>query len=123
MKSKLLNILLIVTSLLGYLEWGGGNQVFLFKAEFDIIRKLLTDPASANHPLIILPMLGQLLLLITLFQKNPLKLLVYSGIICLSLLLGFMFFIGIIGSNYKIACSIIPFIITVIFAVRHYRKN
>ncbi len=32
MKSKILNFFLIITSLLGYLEWGGNSHSFLFQA-------------------------------------------------------------------------------------------
>lgn len=70
MKSKLLNFLLIVTSLLGYLEWGGDNHIFLFKAEAEILSKLFTDPLSVLHPFTLLPLAGQIILLITLFQKK-----------------------------------------------------
>lgn len=32
MKRKILNGLAVLTSLVGYLEWGGGNSSFLFQA-------------------------------------------------------------------------------------------
>jgi hypothetical protein len=38
-KSKFFNLLLILTSLLGYLEWGKGHQMFLFQAEAEIFAK------------------------------------------------------------------------------------
>lgn len=70
MKAKILNLLLILTSLIGYLEWGKDASVFFFQAEAQILSKLFTDTQSVLHPLILLPLAGQLLLLITLFQKN-----------------------------------------------------
>jgi len=73
MKIKFLNGLLILTSLVGYLEWAGNNHLFLFQAEADIIKKLITDPKSVMHPFILLPIIGQVLLLITLFKKHLLK--------------------------------------------------
>ena len=39
MKPKILNALLIVTSLLGYLEWSGDSHTFLFQAEAEILYK------------------------------------------------------------------------------------
>ncbi len=39
LKSKILNFLLLITSLIGYLEWGNGQHTFLFQAEVDIIAK------------------------------------------------------------------------------------
>ncbi|MBK8405076.1 MAG: hypothetical protein IPL25_13630 [Saprospiraceae bacterium] len=122
MKSKILNLLLIVTSLFGYLEWGGNNSILLFQAEADIISKLFTDPTSVIHPFILLPLVGQILLLVSVFQNKPSHLLTYIGIACLALLLGFMFVIGILGLNYKIIFSTLPFLVVAVTAIFHYRK-
>ena len=65
MKSKLLNIGLILTSFVGYLEWGGNNKMFLIQGEIELISKLLTDPGSALHPFTLLPLIGQVLLILT----------------------------------------------------------
>lgn len=123
MKSKILNILLIITSLIGYLEWGGDNHVFLFQGESEIIIKLFTNPASVIHPFILLPLVGQILLLITLFQKSPGKILTYFSITSLGLLLGFMFVIGLLIMNFKIVLSTIPFMITAVLTIRNFREN
>lgn len=123
MKTKILNLLLILTSLLGYLEWGGGNHIFLFKAESEIILKLFTSPSEVLHPFIILPLAGQILLLVTLFQKAPAKTLTYISIIGLGLLLGFMFIIGLMSLNTKVLFSTIPFLTVSIWAVLHNRKS
>jgi hypothetical protein len=122
MKSKILNILLIITSLFGYLEWGGNNHSFLFQAEVGIISTLLTDPVSVLHPFTLLPMTGQLVLIITLFQNKPGKLLTYTGIGGLGILLASMFVIGIVSLNYKIVLSTIPFIFIAVLAIRHNRN-
>ncbi len=122
LKSKIINSLLIITSLLGYLEWGTDNRSFLFEAEYEILLKILKDPVSVFHPFTLLPMIGQLLLLVTLFQKKPNKSLTYIGMSGLAVLLVFMFFIGVLGLNFKIILSTIPFIAVMIIAVRHYRK-
>lgn len=122
MKSKILNFFLIVTSLLGYLEWGKNTHTFLFQAEFEILMKILKDTKSVLHPFTILPLIGQLILIITLFQKTPSKILTYIGIVSLSVLLLFMFLIGLMSMNYKIIFSTIPFIVTSILAINHSRK-
>lgn len=122
MKSKILNSLLIISSLLGYLEWSGNNHSFLFQAEGDILSKLFTDPISTLHPFTILPLIGQILLVVTLFQKTPSKTLTYISIGSLGILLAFMFVIGLISLNYKIIISTIPFIDVSVIAIRHYRK-
>jgi hypothetical protein len=122
MKHKILNFLIIFTSLFGYLEWSGNNHIFLYKAEGEILSKLFINPISVFHPLTILPMIGQLFLLITLFQKEPNKIITLIGISGLGLLLGFMFIVGLLTLNFKILASTIPFISVSIFAIIYYKK-
>lgn len=123
MKLKILNAVLIITSLLGYLEWGGDNSVFLFQSEYDVIIKLFTNPTAASHPFTLLPLLGQVLLLTTLFQEKPGKVLTYVGISCLGLLLGFMFIVGLLGLNFKIVISVLPFIMTAVYTLKQHQKQ
>jgi NAD/NADP transhydrogenase beta subunit len=120
---RLLNLMLILTSLLGYLEWGVDNSAFLFQAEYEIFTKLFSDPISGLHPFVVLPLIGQLLLLITLFQKEPGKRITLIGIGCVGLLLGLMFIIGIIGPDIKILLSTLPFIVTATIVVLNFRKK
>ncbi len=123
MNGKLLNLGLILTSLIGYLEWGGDNQSFLFQTEYELLSKVITDPQSIAHPFIVLPLLGQLLLVITLFQKNPNKILTYIGLGGLAVLLFFMFLIGLMSFNIKILLSTIPFLVLCVLTIRHHRKK
>ena len=123
LKSKIFNILLLLFSLIGYLEWGKDNSSFLFQAEREIVSKVFTDPASVIHPLTVLPLAGQIVLLLTLLQKRPSKRLTYIGMAGIGLLLALMFVIGIIDLNYKILLSTLPFLITGFFTIRHHRKK
>lgn len=118
-----MNILLIFTSLLGYLEWSGNSHSFLYQIEGEIISKLFTDPISVLNPFTLLPMTGQVILIITLFQKRPSKLLTYIGIGGLGILLAFMLVIGIMTLNFKIILSTIPFIVVSTLAIRHCDHN
>ncbi|MFN8337044.1 MAG: hypothetical protein U0U09_18070 [Cyclobacteriaceae bacterium] len=123
MKAKILNAILIVSSLFGYLEWGTGNHMFLFQAEGEILTKMFTDPQSIIHPFTILPMLGQLLLFTTLLQKSVNRWLTYTGLAFIGILLALMFFIGVIDTNAKILLSTLPFMITAFLVIRHHRKR
>jgi hypothetical protein len=123
MNKKLLNAFLILTSLLGYLEWGGGNNMFLFQAEQEIFSKLFQDPLSVAHPFTLLPLFGQLVLLFTLFQRSPGKVLTLIGLGCLSFLLLFMFLIGLISFNYKILFSTVPFLVVGILTIMELRRK
>ena len=122
MKEKLLNLLLVLTSFIGYLEWGKENHLFLLQAEVEIISKFISNPSSVIHPFILLPFLDQLLLIVTLFQAKPNKTLTYFGISGLGLLLGFMFIVGMLSLNYKIIVSTIPFLFLAILTIK-YRQD
>jgi cobalamin biosynthesis protein CobD/CbiB len=123
MKVKSLNILLIFSSLLGYLEWGQNNSSFLFQIEFEVLNSLISDPKSTAHPFTLIPLLGQFLLIITLFQKKPNKWLTYTGIVCIGLLLGLMFFIGLSTLNLKILFSTLPFFLMTFLIFRIIKRN
>ena len=126
MNRRLLNFLLILTSLFGYLEWGADNRMFLFQMEYEILTKLFSNPDSVMHPFVVLPLLGQLILMVTLFQRTPGKILTFIGMGCIGLLLGFMFVIGIIGMSIKIFLSTVPFMVTatlVVMSLRHPPPN
>lgn len=116
-KAKILTALLIISSLFGHLEWGQNNQLFLFQAEAEIFKKIFTEPLSVLHPFTVLPLVGQLLLLFTLFQKKQSKLLVYLGIAGVGILLALMFFIGIIDLNYSILLSTTPFMVVTFLTI------
>lgn len=123
MKRKILNLLLIITSLFGYLEWGTDNKMFLFQGEWEVLAKLVQDPLAAAHPFTLMPLFGQIILLFTLFQKEPGKTLTLIGLGCLSLLLLFMLLIGILSFNLKILLSTIPFIITGVLVVIEAKRK
>ena len=97
--------------------------MFLFQGEIDILSKLFHDPLSVAHPFTLLPLLGQIILLVTFFQKNPSKILTFIGLGCLSVLLLFMFLIGVLSLNFKILLSTIPFIVTGIVVIIDSRRK
>lgn len=122
MKQKIINLLLILSSLLGYLEWGSNNHLFLIQAEGELLRKMFSDPTSVIHPFTLLPFAGQIILAITLLQKAASKVLTFIGIGCIILLFLLMLFIGISTKNLKIFSSTIPFIFLSVLTILRYKK-
>ena len=122
MKAKVLNFALLLSSFIGYLEWGKDQSNFLIESEIEVITKAFSDIGAIIHPFILLPLLGQLLLIITLFQKTPSKTITYIGMICLAILLVFIFISGIIIFNIKILASATPFVVTMFLIIRHYKQ-
>ncbi len=120
MNKKILNLLLIISSFFGYLEWGTDTHTFLVQAEAEILTKLFSNPESVVHPFTLLPLAGQLALVISLFQKQVSKALSFTGIACIGILLAFMFVIGILSANWKILLSTLPFLLLSILTIRQH---
>lgn len=118
MKNRLLIVLLLITSLFVYLEWGGDNSSFLFKLEFDVLGKLISNPVSVLHPFVMFPLLGQMLLLIALFFNSPGKWLLFAGIVFLSLLPAVILLVGLLSVNIKILLSLLPYLVVLILVVK-----
>ena len=122
-KSKILNLGLILSSLIVYLEWGGNNAMFLAQGELDLITKMIHDPLSVIHPLTVLPLIGQLLLAITLFQKTPSKWLTYLGLGGIGVLVLLIFAIGVMSMKVTIAISTIPFLLIGFLVIKNQKSK
>jgi cobalamin biosynthesis protein CobD/CbiB len=123
MKNRLLALALLLTSLIGYLAWGNNQEVFLYQIEWDIISKLVSDPSSVIHPLVLLPLLGQLLLLITVFSKRPGKILLLTGLGCIAILFLMMLLVGLLSSKIKIILLALPYLIVALITLWYNRKK
>ena len=120
--ARVLNLLILIASLFGYMEWGTANSSFLFEAERVVLSKLLVEPLAVLHPFTLLPLAGQLLLLIGLFLPRPSRVLTFIGVGAIGLLMLLLFFIGIISLNIRIPLSVIPFLVLGVLSVRYHAK-
>lgn len=122
MKVKYLHLALILTPLTGYLQWGKDQHAFLYQVEGDLLSRIFSDPASVMHPLVLLPLAGQLLLLVTLFQKRVSRGLSLAGLACSAILPGFVLLVGLLGMNGKMILSVMPFMLTAAGAILYNKK-
>ncbi|MFN8252018.1 MAG: hypothetical protein U0V75_09070 [Ferruginibacter sp.] len=120
---KVTNLALVIFSMLGYLQWGNNYHAFLFEGEKEVLSKLFTDPLAALHPFTIIPLLGQIILLYTLFQKEPGKWQTFTGIACIGLLLLLILFIGIISLRAGTVVSVLPFMTAAVYAIYLHRRS
>ena len=120
---KLLNICLFLSFLFGYLEWGKGQHAFIFQSEAEIFLNLKHNYTAALHPLIIIPLCGQILLLYTFFRQQVSRVLSLAGLACLSTLMLLILVTGLVTFNFKIAGSAIPFMITAVLILKYNRKQ
>ena len=123
MKARILRALLIISPLIVYWEWGGNNSTFLLQAEYEVIVKLFSDFLSHAHPLTLIPLAGQLLILIAIFHPKPNKWFTYIGIACMGLLLGLLTLIGLIGFSYITILSTVPFWVMVVLVIRQTKSS
>jgi hypothetical protein len=107
---RLINLGLLLSFLICYLEWGQDNSSFVFQTEYLLFFKKSEAVNTFTHPLIIIPFIGQLLILYTLFQKIPGKTITIIGMILLSILVLLIAFVGVLSMNFKIIVSTLPFI-------------
>jgi hypothetical protein len=117
--NRWLPFLILLAFLVCYLEWSGGNSGFIFKMEYDLFSKDF-KPANFFHPMILLPLAGQLCLLFSLFYQN--RKLIIAAIILLSVLVLMIFLVGILSLNFKIIASTLPFLGLAIYYLFRSRK-
>jgi hypothetical protein len=110
MQIRFLSVMILVSSLCPYLSWGKTNHTFLFQAEWLVLNKFLSTPSAAMHPLIIVPLLSQILIVI-FGVISPKIALVYLGILGLYLLITFILLAGFLSGNIWMVLSCAPFII------------
>lgn len=118
MKNRQLKILLLISTFIGYLEWGTDQNSFIVQSEWEVLKKVPEDPLSLLHPFILLPVAGQLLLLFDIIKKNKGKKLSVIAIVLMSLLYLMILFIGLLDMNFKKILSALPFFILSFVIIR-----
>lgn len=118
MKNSQLKVLLLISTFIGYLEWGTDQSSFIVQSEWEVLKKLPEDPLSSLHPFILLPVAGQLLLLFDIIKKNKGKKLSVIAIVLMSLLYLMILFIGLLDMNFKKILSALPFFILSFVIIR-----
>lgn len=112
---RFINIGLLISPLIAYLEWGGGKMsAFLGQMEYTLFFQSQDLVHTFTHPIVVIPILGQLLLLYTIFQAKPSRKLTLIGIILQSVLLSLVLIAGLLSFNFKMILSVIPFILIII---------
>lgn len=102
---------LILTSLFGYTEWGKGYHAFVFQMEYFLLSPKGMNAENYQHPLVLIPLAGQLLLIAALlFQKLP-NWITTAGMIAIGIFLWLLLFIGVIDLNPRITAAALPYLI------------
>ncbi len=123
MMNRIINLGLLIAFQFCYLEWPPNNSMFLFQAEMEIFSKTASLFDNLTHPIILLGLITQIVLLTAVFYEKLNKKLNNIAVLLLSILVLFFFLIGILGWNYKIMASTIPFLILAGIYFIKFRKK
>ena len=113
----------LVSILFCYMEWGGGNSAFVYETEYLILFGKAHRADTLTHPVVLVPLIGQVLLLVALFQRQPSRRLVIAGVSLLGVLGLLLLLVGVLGRSVAIAASTLPFLASAIWCLRLFRRS
>lgn len=119
---RFVNLLILIAFQIGYLEWPPHNSMFVFQAQYDIFSK--TDRLLTNlfHPIILLGLVAQIILIIGAFLPNLNKKINAIGILLLSLLVLLFLLISILSLNLKMFLATLPYLSITVYFFWNYKK-
>jgi heme A synthase len=120
---KLINLGLLLSFLICYLEWGQDMSGFLFQMEYDLFADASNSISSFLHPLILLPFIGQVVLLVSMFLRKPHRKLTLVVIAFLGVLVFMVLLVGVLSLNFKIIISAFPFVLISAYYVFSFQKR
>lgn len=120
---RLINLALLIAFQFCYLEWPPNNSMFIYEGEAKIFS--MTDKWMDNftHPVILLGLLAQILVLLGAMILNFNKRLNSLGVVLLGILVLLFFVVGLMSSNYKIVGSTLPYLVLEIYYFMTLRKK
>lgn len=119
---RILNILLLLTFQIGYMEWPPHNSMFVFEAAYAILSKTESLISNLTHPIILLGLLAQLALLMAAIVPNFNKKINAVGIVILGLLLLLFLWISLLSKNIKMFAATLPYLSISVYYFWNYKK-
>ncbi len=117
-----LNVLLFLSFQICYLEWPPHNSMFVFQAIFEIFSKTENLVDNFTHPIILLGLFTQLLLLLGALNPKMNKKLNAIGILLLGLLVLLFLLISILSLNLKMLLATLPYLSITIYFFWNYKR-
>jgi uncharacterized membrane protein len=112
----------LFTSLLGHMEWGGGNAAFVYESEYLVFFQKNSDVNTFTHPIVLLPLIGQITLLVSLLRRQPNRRVVLAGLAGIGLLFLLIALAGLLSLNGKMLLSTVPYFLSVVWCWRSFKK-
>lgn len=110
---KLINLGLFLSFFLCYLEWGGGQSIFIAQAAYELVfvQGLSWNWNTALHPVILSAILGLLALLYSAVVNKPIPWVNVLGVTLLSAVVLLFFLVGVLNLNVRMIGSNLPFLV------------
>ncbi|MCA0383180.1 MAG: hypothetical protein LCH58_13515 [Bacteroidetes bacterium] len=109
MPVKVLRVGLLLAFLCLYLEWGKGQHAFVAQLEWQTITLQKDTVNTLMHPLVLLPFLGQLLMLYAVFASKPRRWQTRTSIVLMGTLAFMILLVGGLSLHWKVILSALPF--------------
>lgn len=119
---RYLNFLLFLSFQICYLEWPPHNSIFVFQAIFELFSKTENLVDNFTHPIILLGLITQLLLLLGALNPKMNKKINAIGILLLSLLVLLFLLISILSLNLKMFIATLPYLSITVYFFWNYKK-
>lgn len=117
-KKQLLSAGLFISFFFGYLEWGNGNTAFVYEGFLEVISNAKRLESNFTHPLIVLPLIGQIIFLSGTFKKTLKNQWFVGALILTGLLFVMILLAGVLSMNSKIIISCLPYLLFAISMLR-----
>ncbi len=108
--NRLFALLCLFSTFIIYFEWGTDQQEFLIEMEGEVLLKSFEQPKSVLHPLIIFPLIGQLLLVYIAIYPQARRILPILALSLFGILVFFVLLAGVSGGNTKMILFALPFV-------------
>lgn len=121
---KLINLGLFLSFFLCYLEWGGGQSIFIAQAAYELVFVQGLAWNTALHPVILSCILGMLALLYSVVVNKPNRWVNVLGVVLLSVVVFIFFLAGALSGNVRMIGSNLPFLVLAgVFFVGVFREK
>ena len=119
---RFINIGLLLTFSLGYMEWGQGYSSYIFEITAKLFSNWHDLLQSLVNPLILAGLAGHIILIWCAFQEKPNRKLNIAGILILTPVIALVLLAGALSGNWKMILSALPFTALVV-AYFVYSRN
>lgn len=121
---KLINLGLFLSFFLCYLEWGGGQSIFIAQTAYELVFVQGLSWDTAVHPVILSSIIGLLAVLYAVVVNRPNRWVNILGVVLLSAVVFVFFLAGALSLNVRMIGSNLPFLVLAgVFFVRAFRER